>query len=100
MQSPPRIACYDGGFHIGDSFPSATWLQHVTGIRPKLERLYQQADQIMEGIINEHKEARSEAKDYEREAEDLVDVLIQYEDGSNQDFTLTRNNIKAILYGS
>ncbi|XP_068495076.1 cytochrome P450 71D11-like isoform X3 [Phaseolus vulgaris] len=86
-----------GGFDIGDLFPSATWLQHVTGIRPKLERLHQQVDQIMEGIINEHKEARSEAKDYERETEDLVDVLMQYEDGSNQDFTLTRNNIKAII---
>ncbi|ESW18604.1 hypothetical protein PHAVU_006G054700 [Phaseolus vulgaris] len=86
-----------GGFHIGDLFPSATWLQHVTGTRPKLERFYQQTDQIIENIINEHKEAKSKAKDYEREAEDLVDVLIQYEDGSKQDFALTRNNIKAII---
>ncbi|ESW18600.1 hypothetical protein PHAVU_006G054300 [Phaseolus vulgaris] len=86
-----------GGFDIGDLFPSATWLQHVTGMRPKLENLHQQADQIMENIINEHKEAKSEANDYEREAEDLVDVLIQYEEGSKQDFSLTRNNIKAII---
>nr|XP_007146612.1 hypothetical protein PHAVU_006G054900g [Phaseolus vulgaris]ESW18606.1 hypothetical protein PHAVU_006G054900g [Phaseolus vulgaris] len=92
-----KLIKLEGGFDIGDLFPSATWLQHVNGIRPKLERLHQQADQIMEGIINEHKEARSEAKDYERETEDLVDVLMQYEDGSNQDFTLTRNNIKAII---
>ncbi|RDX93269.1 Cytochrome P450 71D11, partial [Mucuna pruriens] len=86
-----------GGFDIGDLFPSATWLQHLTGMRPKLERLHQQADQIMENIINEHKEAKSKAKDDQSEAQDLVDVLIQYEDGSKQDFSLTKSNIKAII---
>ncbi|KAL5178067.1 Cytochrome P450 71D9 [Glycine soja] len=86
------------GFGIEDLFPSVTWLQHVTGLRAKLERLHQQADQIMENIINEHKEANSKAKDDQSEAEeDLVDVLIQYEDGSKKDFSLTRNNIKAII---
>jgi len=40
-----------GGFNIGDLFPSATWLQRVTGLRPKLERLHQQTDHIMENII-------------------------------------------------
>ncbi|WVY92173.1 hypothetical protein V8G54_037687 [Vigna mungo] len=42
--------------YIGDFFPSAVWLQHVTGMRHKLERVHQEADQIMENIINEHKE--------------------------------------------
>jgi len=82
------------GFYIGDFFPS-TWLQLLSGLRHKLEGLHQQADQIMENIIDEHKEAKSKANQWE--AEDLVDVLIQYEDGSKQDFSLTRNNIKAII---
>ncbi|RDX93268.1 Cytochrome P450 71D11, partial [Mucuna pruriens] len=86
-----------GGFDIGDLFPSATWLQYLTGMRPKLERLRQQADQIMENIINEHKEAKSKTKDDQSEVEDLMDALIQYEDGSKQDFSLTKSNIKAII---
>ncbi|KAJ1441267.1 Cytochrome P450 [Sesbania bispinosa] len=85
------------GFDLGDLFPSSTWLQVITGVRPKLERLHKQADQIIENIINEHKEAESKDTDEESEAEDLVDVLIKYEDGSNQDFSLTKNNIKAII---
>ncbi|KAH1239636.1 Cytochrome P450 71D11 [Glycine max] len=85
------------GFNMGDLFPSSTWLQHLTGLRPKLERLHQQADQILENIINDHKEAKSKAKGDDSEAQDLVDVLIQYEDGSKQDFSLTKNNIKAII---
>ncbi|XP_017439867.1 cytochrome P450 71D9 [Vigna angularis] len=92
-----KITKVAGGFYIGDFFPSTVWLQHVTGMRHKLERVHQEADQIMENIINEHKETKSKAKGDQREATDLVDVLIQYEDGNQQDFSLTRNNIKAII---
>jgi len=92
-----KITKVAAGFYIGDFFPSAVWLQHVTGMRHKLEKVHQEADQIMENIINEHKEAKSKAKGNEREAVDLVDVLLQYEDGSQQDFSLTRDNVKAII---
>jgi hypothetical protein len=36
-------------------------------------------------------------KDDQGVEEDLVDVLLKYEDGSNQDFSLTKDNIKAII---
>ncbi|CAL5202315.1 unnamed protein product [Lathyrus oleraceus] len=87
------------GFDLGDLFPSAKWLQHVTGLRPKLERYHRQTDQIFENIINEHKgEKYTKAKDEQGEVEeDLVDVLLKYEDYSNKDFSLTKNNIKAII---
>ena len=88
-----------GGFNLGDLFPSAKWLQHITGLRPKLERIHRQTDQILENIINEHKEEKyKKAKDDQGKVEeDLVEVLLNYEDGRNQDFSLTKNNIKAII---
>ncbi|KAK2440975.1 cytochrome P450 71D11 [Trifolium repens] len=86
------------GFDLGDLFPSAKWLQHVTGLRPKLESYHRQTDQIFENIINDHKVAKyAKGKDDQGEVEDLVDVLLNYEDGSNQDFSLTKDNIKAII---
>ncbi|WVZ12915.1 hypothetical protein V8G54_017445 [Vigna mungo] len=88
------------GFNIGDLFPSAKWLQLLSGLRPKIERLHQQLDHILEGIINEHKEAKSKAREGHGEAqEDLVDVLLKFQDDndSNQDIYLTNNNIKAII---
>ncbi|KAK7308527.1 hypothetical protein VNO77_42138 [Canavalia gladiata] len=87
-----------GGFEIGDLFPSATWLQQVTGLRPKLERFHQNIDHILGNIINEHKEAKSKEGQGEAE-EDLVDVLLKFEQdyGDNQDICLTINNIKAII---
>ncbi|CAJ1963931.1 unnamed protein product [Sphenostylis stenocarpa] len=42
----------------------------------------QRKDPINLTQINEHKEAQLIAKDDQSEPEDLVDVLVQYEDGS------------------
>jgi hypothetical protein len=43
-------------------------------------------------------EKHTKGKDDQGEVqEDLVDVLLKYEDGSNQDFSLTKDNIKAII---
>jgi hypothetical protein len=68
-------------------------------LRPKLERFQRQTDQILENIINEHKEEKyTKGKaDQGGVEEDLLDVLLKYEDGSNLDFSLTKNNIKAII---
>ncbi|CAK8565725.1 unnamed protein product [Lathyrus sativus] len=87
------------GFDLGDLFPSAKWIQHVTGLRPKLERYHRQTDQIFENIIHEHKEEKyTKVKDDQGDVEeDLVDVLLKYEDDNNKEFSLTKNNIKAII---
>jgi hypothetical protein len=86
------------GFDLADLFPSITWLQYFTGLRRNLERVHLQIDQIMENIISEHKEAKSNASYDQAESDkDLVDVLIRYEDGNNQEFFLTKDNIKAII---
>ncbi|KAK2387011.1 cytochrome P450 71D11 [Trifolium repens] len=89
-----------GGFYIGDLFPSAKWIQNLSGMRPKLEKLSQQLDRILENIINDHKEIRSRrAKEGLAEAEeDLIDCLLKFEDSdSDMYFHLTRDNIKAII---
>ncbi|MED6196649.1 hypothetical protein PIB30_049395 [Stylosanthes scabra] len=89
------------GFDLGDLFPSSKWLQLISGLRPKLERLQRQSDQILENIINEHREAKLKAKEGEHETdEDLADVLLKFEGGnaSDQDICLTTNNIKAIIH--
>ncbi|PNX97107.1 cytochrome p450 71d11-like protein, partial [Trifolium pratense] len=88
-----------GGFDLAELFPSAKWLQRVTGYRPKLERFHGQIDQILENIVIEHKEAKSKAKEGQGEGEDLVDVLLKFQVDSDtdQDICLTDNNIKAII---
>ena len=92
-----------GGFSIGDLFPSVNWLQNLTGRRHRLEKLHQNADRILEKIINDHKETNSGTKESLVEGEeDLIDVLLKFEEGSSNDldFCLTKRNIKAIIFVS
>ncbi|CAJ2640009.1 unnamed protein product [Trifolium pratense] len=57
------------GFDLGDLFPSAKWLQNLTGIRPKLDWFHRLTDEILENIMNEHKEEK-----YTKEKDDQGEV--------------------------
>ncbi|MED6197407.1 hypothetical protein PIB30_056250, partial [Stylosanthes scabra] len=68
-----EVAMIGAGFDIGEFFPSSKWIQLLSALRPKLERLRRK---------------------------DLVDVLLKFVDdgnGINQDISLTMDNIKAII---
>ncbi|KAK2387019.1 cytochrome P450 71D11 [Trifolium repens] len=82
-----------GGFELGDLFPSYKWLQHISGLKPKLEKLHKEADKIMQNIIDDHREAnksRLNEDEGEKVEEDLVDMLL------NQD-CLSDNSVKAVI---
>ncbi|KAK2999714.1 hypothetical protein RJ639_023812 [Escallonia herrerae] len=82
------------GFTVADVYPSIKLLHLISGVRRNVESLYQGIDNIFESIINEHraKGLKGEGQAYK----DLVDVLLQYQDGKN-DFALTTDNIKAVI---
>ncbi|KAL6313860.1 hypothetical protein AAG906_010279 [Vitis piasezkii] len=88
-----------GGFNVGDIFPSFKSLHLISGMRPKLEKLHQEADKILENIIHEHKARGGTTKiDKDEPDEDLVDVLLKFhEDHGDHAFSLTTDNIKAVL---
>ncbi|XP_057759608.1 cytochrome P450 71D9-like [Arachis stenosperma] len=89
-----------GGFEIGDLYPSITWLQYVSGLKPKLEKLHREADQIMQNIFSDHREmkASQEQSDDVEANEYLLDVLLKFQDSSNQqEFQLTDDSIKAVI---
>ncbi|KHM99029.1 Cytochrome P450 71D11 [Glycine soja] len=96
-----QVVKTSGGFNIGEFFPSAPWIQIVAGFKPELERLFIRNDQILQDIINEHKDhAKPKGKEGQGEvAEDMVDVLLKFQDmgGENQDASLTDDNIKAVI---
>ncbi|KAL5549499.1 hypothetical protein UlMin_004730 [Ulmus minor] len=87
-----------GGFELADMFPSVSFLHLISGIKPKLERLHKEADRIMEGIISEHKKEKEATKSGGEETqEDLVDVLLKFHKQSEVGFSLTNDNIKAVI---
>ncbi|KAG8502825.1 hypothetical protein CXB51_000470 [Gossypium anomalum] len=76
-----------------DLFPSLKFLEYLTGLRPKLERLHQKLDKIFASVINEHKAS----KGVESEADDLVYVLLNLQENGDLEFPLTTDNIKAVI---
>ncbi|XP_004506686.1 cytochrome P450 71D9-like [Cicer arietinum] len=80
-----------GGFNLGDLYPSYKWLQNISGLKPKLEKLHQQADIIMQKIINEHREVNKLRANEDQEVEeDLVDVLLKQN-------CLSDDSVKAVI---
>ncbi|KAK3199948.1 hypothetical protein Dsin_023363 [Dipteronia sinensis] len=83
---------------IADMFPSSKFLQCISVVRCQLERLHQEVDQILENIINEHKDkARSEFGKREVDDEDLVDILLKVQEHDDSEFHLTIDNIKSVI---
>ncbi|XWS11334.1 hypothetical protein CRYUN_Cryun38cG0074900 [Craigia yunnanensis] len=85
------------GFNVVDLFPSVKLLQLLSGLRPKLERLYQKVDKILENVISEHKASKEKPKSSEGESYDLLDVLLTLQENGDLQFPLTTDNIKAVI---
>ncbi|KAF4396059.1 hypothetical protein G4B88_020696 [Cannabis sativa] len=82
------------GFELADLFPSFKLFYHMSPSKPKLERLRERVARIFEEIIHEHKEQKPK----ERSDEDLVDVLLKFHDNDDLGFSLTSENIYAIIF--
>ncbi|CAI0415102.1 unnamed protein product [Linum tenue] len=87
-----------GGFRVSDLFPSLKFLPALTGYRSRLVKLHLAADAMLEDIINEHKARRRISGNAAADHQDLVDILLNFqEDGTELDFPLTTESIKAVV---
>nr|QNS29949.1 cytochrome P450 [Nothapodytes nimmoniana] len=88
------------GFYIADLYPSVGFLHSISGITKKFMNMHQQADRILEDIVNQHKIERNstgKGKGEDQSDEYLVDVLLKLQEDEKQEFRLTTRNIKAVL---
>ncbi|KAL4193279.1 hypothetical protein AMTRI_Chr06g198580 [Amborella trichopoda] len=82
-------------FFVGDLFPYLEWVKYVSGLKERLDECFRIRDAFLDDVIADHLiPSRVEMED---EQKDLVDVLLQLQKGGNLDFTLTRDNIKAVV---
>ncbi|XP_044483779.1 cytochrome P450 71D9-like [Mangifera indica] len=81
------------GFNIPDLFPSIKLLQSISGIKSKLKKLHQEGERILENIVNEHKMSYKSEGD-----KGLVDALLKLHENGDPQFSLSPNNIKAIIF--
>ena len=82
---------------VADMYPSVKWLDLISGMRHKIEKVFKRTDRILQNIVDEHREKmKTEAGKLQGE-EDLVDVLLKLQQHGDLEFPLTDNNIKAVI---
>ena len=82
-----------GGLSIADFFPSMEFIYSLTGMKPRLQQLFQRFDGLFDEILREHMTAKTDIHGHK----DLVDVLLDVKKDGSSDMPLTMDNIKAII---
>ncbi|KAL3650893.1 hypothetical protein CASFOL_007296 [Castilleja foliolosa] len=83
-----------GGFLAADFFPSFKLLHVLSWNRYKLSRMQRKLDEILDGIVEEHRSKQSG----EFGGEDIVDVLLRMQGNGELEFPITNDNIKAVIF--
>ncbi|TXG67933.1 hypothetical protein EZV62_009208 [Acer yangbiense] len=86
-----------GGFSLADMFPSVKLLQVISRMSSELQRVCQEADKILDSIVNEHTTRKETGTIGDGEEDDLVDVLLNLQDKGDLDIPITTENIKAVI---
>ncbi|PIA50763.1 hypothetical protein AQUCO_01200182v1 [Aquilegia coerulea] len=77
---------------VGDLFPRFGWIDKMTGMTGKIQKLSKDVDTYFDQIIDEHIIQKN--NDDPHYNKDFIDVLLQIQKG---DINFTRENIKALI---
>ncbi|XP_050218062.1 cytochrome P450 71D445-like [Mercurialis annua] len=86
-----------GGFSLFDVYPSVPALHWFDGTKSRLEKAQKLIDKLFQNIIDEHRTERAARKSGGKDEEDLVDVLLNFQEHGNLEIPLTDDNIKAVI---
>ncbi|KAK4380722.1 hypothetical protein RND71_002584 [Anisodus tanguticus] len=84
-----------GVFNIGDYMPWLAWVNRFNGLNAKVDKVADEFNAFLEGVIEEHKEKKIDDK--EEGAADFVDILLQVQKENKSGFKVEIDSIKAII---
>ncbi|RYR45341.1 hypothetical protein Ahy_A07g031181 [Arachis hypogaea] len=85
-----------GENYIADLYPSIrVLLELMSRYKTKLKELHKKSDKVLQDIIDDHRNRKS-GKCKEEGSEDLVDVLLKFQQ-KDSEYPLTDDNIKAVI---
>ena len=74
-----------GTFSIGDYIPRLEWVNRITGLDTKVEKVAKDLNTFLESVIEEH---ISRHRKGEYSTKDFVDVLLEIQNGKETGFLL------------
>ncbi|XP_061363142.1 cytochrome P450 83B1-like [Gastrolobium bilobum] len=80
-------------FFVSDYIPFMGWIDELTGLNARLERIFKEFDKFYQEVIDEHLDPNTQRT----EEHDIVDVLLQLKKQSSFSIDLTYEHIKGVL---
>ncbi|KAG1327504.1 cytochrome P450 71A1 [Cocos nucifera] len=81
-----------GGLFVANYLPIFGWVDKVTGMQARLEKIFLQLDDFYQQLIDEHIDPSR--LQYDHEDEDTIDALLRIQKDANY---ITQDHIKAVL---
>ncbi|KAF3677432.1 Cytochrome 71A4 [Capsicum annuum] len=85
-----------GGFDFGTFLSSLAWIDKLSGLEAKVERVAKEMDGFLEGVVEEHLYSSNTIVENEKR-EDFVDVLLGIYKQNMDGFSIDRDGIKALI---
>ncbi|XLR36900.1 hypothetical protein S83_021560 [Arachis hypogaea] len=86
-----------GENRIADLYPSIRGLlEMMSRDKTKLEELHKKSDKVLQDIIDDHRNRKGGKCEEEEASEDLVDVLLKFQQ-KDSEYPLTDDNIKVVI---
>nr|URS65382.1 alstonine synthase [Alstonia scholaris] len=91
-----------GAQSLEDIFPSVKIFAYLNPLRPKVRKLFNRIDGVLEDIINQQEKkllsARVDNDQLQPEENDMLSVLLKLRNGKDSKVQVTNNDIKAIIF--
>ncbi|KAJ8645380.1 hypothetical protein MRB53_007128 [Persea americana] len=97
IEALKELVTLASGFDVGDVFPSLEFVQVISGLKFRLERVHRKMDRVLDDILQEREENMSKETNEGRLEEDLVDVLLRLQRDGDLEIPITKRSIKAVL---
>ncbi|CAN1729941.1 Cytochrome P450 736A117 [Linum perenne] len=90
-----EMAVLLGIFNVADFVPWLGWINRFNGLNARVEKVFNEFDQFLDEVVDEHVEKRQQGiVDEAEEHKDFVDVLLDAQDDNE---LMDRDSIKAII---
>ncbi|KAM7478258.1 hypothetical protein LguiA_026471 [Lonicera macranthoides] len=84
-----------GVFCVGDYVPWLWWVDQVSGLFRRVERVAKGIDEFLEGVLSDHMEKKKE--ECEGEGKNFVDILLEIQRENKLGFPVSRDTVKALI---
>ncbi|KAL7191867.1 hypothetical protein ACSBR2_023863 [Camellia fascicularis] len=94
-----------GVFDLGDCIPWLAWVKSFNGLYKRVDRVAKELDDLLESVVEEHMDLRTEKSGSERAdheggveiQQDFVNVLLDIKRNNKVGFPVDRDSIKALI---